>query len=108
LGRVISLIEIYLILRFLGIAITPGIMAIVAAFIAASSLLINVIPQGLGVAEAGITGAFSLIGLAPHLGLTFGLIRRARIIFWALVGISIFLPFQLVRSLVRPADIRIK
>jgi uncharacterized membrane protein YbhN (UPF0104 family) len=76
-------------------------MAIVAAFIAASSLLINAIPQGLGVAEAGITGAFSLIGLAPHLGLTFGLIRRARIIFWALLGIALFLPFQLFSSFVR-------
>ena len=102
LGRVINLTEIYLILRFLDIAVTPGRMAIIAAFIAASSLLINVIPQGLGVAEAGVTGAFSLIGLAPHLGLTFGLIRRGRIIFWALVGIALFLPFQLVRSLVRP------
>jgi CDP-L-myo-inositol myo-inositolphosphotransferase len=108
MGRVINLIEIYLILWFLGIAITPGIMAIVAAFIAASSLLINVIPQGLGVAEAGVTGAFSLIGLAPHLGLTFGLIRRARIIFWALVGISIFLPFQLFRTLAGPAKISAK
>jgi hypothetical protein len=103
LGRMINLIEIYLILRFLGIAVTPGRMAIVAAFIAASSLLINVIPQGLGVAEAGITGAFSLIGLAPHLGLTFGLIRRARIIFWALVGIAFFLPVLLFRSFIRPA-----
>jgi len=105
LGRLINLIEIFLILRFLGIAITPGRMAIIAAFIAASSLLINAIPQGLGVAEAGITGAFSLIGLAPHLGLTFGLIRRARIIFWAVVGISLFLPFQLIRSFARPAKI---
>jgi choline kinase/phosphatidylglycerophosphate synthase len=103
LGRVTNLVEIYLILRFLGIVITPGIISIVAAFIAASSLLINVIPQGLGVAEAGVTGAFSLMGLAPPLGLTFGLIRRGRIIFWALVGIAVFLPFQLFRSLVRPA-----
>ena len=108
LGRVINLIEIYLIFRILGIAITPGRMAIVAAFIAASSLLINAIPQGLGVAEAGVTGAFSLIGLAPHLGLTFGLIRRARIIFWAIVGISLFLPFQLFRSFVRPSKISAK
>ena len=108
LGRVINLIEIYLILRLLGIAVTPGRLAIIAAFIAASSLLINVIPQGLGVAEAGIMGAFSLIGLAPHLGLTFGLIRRARIIFWALLGIAFFLPFQLFRSYVRPAKMSIK
>jgi hypothetical protein len=108
LGRVINLIEIYLILRLLGIAVTPGRLAIIAAFIAASSLLINVIPQGLGVAEAGITGAFSLIGLAPHLGLTFGLIRRARIIFWALLGVAFFLPFQLFRSYVRPAKMSIK
>jgi hypothetical protein len=108
LGRMINLIEIYLILRFLGIAITPGKMAIVAAFIAASSLLINVIPQGLGVAEAGVTGAFSLIGLAPHMGLTFGLIRRARIIFWALVGIVLFLPVLLIRSFIRPARLGAK
>ena len=108
LGRVINLIEIYLILRLLGIPVTTGRMAIVAAFIAASSLFINVIPQGLGVAEAGITGAFSLIGLAPHLGLTFGLIRRARIIFWALIGIALFLPFQLFRSFARPARIGAK
>jgi choline kinase/phosphatidylglycerophosphate synthase len=108
LGRVVNLIEVYLILDFLGIAVTPGKIAIVAAFIAASSLLINVIPQGLGVAEAGITGAFSLIGLAPHLGLTFGLIRRGRILFWAMVGIALFLPFQLFRSFVRPAKIGAK
>jgi CDP-L-myo-inositol myo-inositolphosphotransferase len=108
LGRAINLIEIYIILKILGITITHGIVAIIAAFIAASSLLINVIPQGLGVAEAGITGAFSLIGLAPYLGLTFGLIRRARIIFWALVGILIFLPFLLFRSFFRLAKIGAK
>jgi len=108
LGRVINLIEIYLILRLLGITVTPGRMAIVAAFIAASSLFINVIPQGLGVAEAGITGAFSLIGLAPHLGLTFGLIRRARIIFWALFGIALFVPFQLFRSFFHPVKMGAK
>ncbi len=108
LGRVINLIEVYLILRLLGLAATPGRIVVIAAFIAASSLLINIIPQGLGVAEAGITGAFALIGLSAPLGLTFGLIRRVRIIFWALMGIALFLPMQFFRSVIRPAKLGIK
>jgi hypothetical protein len=57
--------------------------------LSATSILFFVIPQGIGVSEAGVAGAFLLLGLPVHLGIAFALLRRGRIIFWALVGVVV-------------------
>ncbi len=89
LARILNMVELLLIFLLLGIS--PGFFEIVtiSALIALSGTLLFVVPQGIGVNEAGISGAFKLIGHPLELGLSFGLIRRARILFWALLGVSL-------------------
>ncbi len=55
------------------------------------------IPGGIGAQEAGGVGAFALLGLDPAVGLTVMLLRRAREVFYGLVGLGV------LRWLPRPA-----
>lgn len=97
LGRVFNLIEIYAIFYLLGFEPSVLELVAVAGMIAASATLFVIIPQGLGVNEAGISTALDFLGYATSLALTFGLIRRARMIFWALFGIGLHLAVSMVR-----------
>jgi CDP-L-myo-inositol myo-inositolphosphotransferase len=99
LGRTFNLIELFAIFSILGFA--PGFIDLVAVagMVSTSATLFFVIPQGLGVNEAGISSALSFLGYTAALGLTFGLIRRARMIFWALMGVSLHLAVSIVKKL---------
>lgn len=96
-GRVFNLLEIYAIFALLGFDPSVIELVAVAGLIATSATLFVIIPQGLGVNEAGISTALDFLGYASSLGLTFGLIRRARMIFWALFGIGMHLTVSMVR-----------
>ena len=98
LGRSFNLIEIYLIFVALGLA--PGFfdLTAVAGFISTSAALFFVIPQGLGVNELGISTALNIIGYTAALGITFGLVRRARMIFWALFGVALHLAVSVAKK----------
>lgn len=91
LGRIANMLEFVVIFLLLGI--DPVLLDIVtiSAMLALSGTLLFIIPQGIGVNEAGISGAFKLIGQSVDVGLTVGLIRRARVLFWALLGVGIHL-----------------
>jgi len=91
IGRVLNLVEIYVVFVLLGIAPSVVDVVTVSAMVALSGTLLFIIPQGIGVNEAGISGAFNLLGYAAVLGLSLGLIRRARVIFWALFGVALHL-----------------
>jgi phosphatidylglycerophosphate synthase len=88
-GRAASLLEVLALLHLLNVPADAVHVVGVAAVLSATGILFFVIPQGLGVSEAGIAGAFLLLGLPVHLGIAFALLRRARIIFWALVGLVV-------------------
>jgi hypothetical protein len=47
------------------------------------------IPQGLGVNEAGITGIMILMGWSPEVGMAMALLRRGRMVFWAIAGLGL-------------------
>ena len=96
-GRVFNLLEIYAIFYLLGFEPSVIELVAVAGLIAASATLFVIIPQGIGVNEAGISTALDFLGYSTSLGLTFGLIRRARMIFWALFGIGMHLAVTMVR-----------
>ena len=95
LGRILNLVEFLAIFILLGIH--PDLLELltISAMLALSGTLLFIVPQGIGVNEAGISGAFNLIGRPIELGLTFGLIRRARVIFWALFGVGLHLAVSL-------------
>ena len=88
-GRVLNLVETAIILRLLDLSVTPELVIAIAGLLSASAVVFFMVPQGLGVNEASITGAFTMVGLAASYGLAFGLIRRARVVTWAALGLLI-------------------
>ena len=90
-GRLLNLVEIAIILRLLGLAASPELVVAIAGLLTASAVVFFMVPQGLGVNEAGIAGAFTMVGLAAPYGLAFGLIRRARVVTWAAIGVTLHL-----------------
>ncbi len=97
-GRTLYLVELFVIFSVLGFS--PGLIDLtaVAGMISTSASLFFIIPQGLGVNELGISSALSFLGYAASLGITFGLIRRARMIFWALFGVGLHLAVSVVKK----------
>jgi uncharacterized membrane protein YbhN (UPF0104 family) len=84
--HLLAITEVYLILLFLGVQVS-----FVGALILESlTKLINVIgainPGNLGTYEGGNMVIGKLVGLSGAQGLTLGLCRRFRAIFWAIVG----------------------
>ena len=90
IGRALAIIELLILFQLLGIGISVESIVLVQFFLAASGIIFFVIPQGLGIAEAGVLGAFQILNLAAPLALALGLLRRARILFWALFGIMLY------------------
>lgn len=91
LGRLLSMLELFIIFMLLGFA--PSFLDIltVMTVLTIGSSILFIFPQGIGVHEAGITGAFSILGYSATMGLSFGLIRRARSLFWMIFGIALHL-----------------
>ncbi|NCN27426.1 NTP transferase domain-containing protein [bacterium] len=91
LGRAGALLEAFIIFKCLGIE--PGLVEVVAVtfLIAASAAVFFVVPQGLGVNEVGIAGAFQMIGLSTPMALAFGIARRIRVLFWAVLGVICYM-----------------
>jgi hypothetical protein len=50
------------------------------------TVLFKFVPIQLGVNEAGTALATQMLGMGPGPGLTLGIVRRARVLFWMLVG----------------------
>ena len=98
-GRAIYLVELFVIFSILGFSPKMIDLTAVAGMISTSATLFFIIPQGLGVNEIGISTALSLLGYSASLGITFGLIRRARMIFWALFGLALHLGVSVVKRL---------
>ena len=90
-ARFLNLLEIYAIFTILSIDPAFIELVMVASFISVSAVVGFVIPQGMGVNEFGIASALSILGYAAILGGLFGAIRRARMIFWAMLGIGLHL-----------------
>ncbi len=88
-GRALNLVEIAVILHILGLAASPQLVIAIAGLLSASAVVFFMVPQGLGVNEAGIAGAFTMVGVAAPYGLAFGLIRRARVVTWAALGLTL-------------------
>jgi len=90
-GRGGKFLELYLI--FLALDISPSFadVVLVEAMVMASVSLFFFVPQGLGVNEAGIVTAFSILGYTAAGGVAYGLLRRARMLTYALFGLMVYL-----------------
>jgi hypothetical protein len=91
IGRGGTYMELYFIFLVLDIAPKFADVVLVEAMIMVSVSLFFFVPQGLGVNEAGIVTAFNIAGYAAASGVVYGLIRRARMVVYALLGLFIYL-----------------
>lgn len=91
LSRIANFLEIYMIFILLGLNPGIGIIIFVTVVVGVSSILFFFIPQGIGVNELSINTALQEFGYSASEGLSIGLLRRARIILWALLGVLIHL-----------------
>ncbi len=89
IGRTINLLEVVAILYLLGLPFSLGDVLAIEACVSATAVLFVIVPQGLGVNEAGIAVAFALLGIPAPLAISFGIIRRMRVMFWACAGLVV-------------------
>ena len=85
-------------------AAQPSTLIILAGFTGLLGQVFFMIPQGLGVNEMGITGIMMLMGTGETIGMALAILRRGRMVFWAVAGLGIFAAAQgisLVRKLNR-------
>lgn len=88
LGWLLGSVEVYLILRFLGVPISPLVALVIEATGTAIQFVAFMVPGRLGVLEGGIMAVFTALGLDPGLGLAQALIRRLRELAWVAVGLA--------------------
>lgn len=88
-ARSFSMLELAVILTLLGYDASFTNVITVASMLSLSASVFFIVPQGMGVNEGGTSWAFVLLGLDASVGFSVGLIRRARIISFALLGVII-------------------
>jgi uncharacterized protein (TIRG00374 family) len=87
----LAITEVYLILQFTGRSITFTNALILESLTKLINLVGSLTPGNVGVYEGGTMVIASFFGLSGTVGLTLGLCRRVRAIFWAIVGGLFFL-----------------
>lgn len=88
MSRIFSLVEMYVIFSLLGYEPSLGDVVTIAGFIAVSASVFFM-PAGLGVNELGIASALTILGYPAALIISFSIVRRASVIFWALLGVAL-------------------
>ena len=95
----LAITEVYLILSFMG-KHTPWTRALILeSFTKLINLAGSLVPGNVGTYEGGTMLIATLFGLSGTVGLTLGICRRLRGIFWALAGVVAF--FMVSRSVGR-------
>lgn len=89
--HVLAISEVYLILLFMGKNVTWTRALILEAFTKLINVAGALTPGNVGVYEGGTMLIATLFGLSGSVGLTLGLCRRVRSIFWTLMGALSFL-----------------
>ena len=86
LWHVLAVLEVYIILRFMGAKIAMGGAFIVEALTKVINLVGAFSPGNFGTYEGGSMLIAKMFGVTSTTGLTLALCRRARTVFWAGVG----------------------
>lgn len=85
-GWMLGACETYVILRTLGDGIDFGIAFLITSLTVIINSLFFFMPSNIGVLEGGQVFLFITLGLDPAMGLSLGIAKRMRKIFWILVG----------------------
>ena len=86
LGFALGAIEIYLVVQFLGVSISPQAAFAIGALGTAVKFFSFMVPASLGALEGGNIAIFAAFGLGGSVGLTYTLVRRLREIVWIAAG----------------------
>jgi len=89
LGWACGLIEVALILWLLGIPVQPATVVAIEVLSIVLDAALFFVPAKAGTQEAGKVLIFTLLGLDPAQGLSFGLLRRVRELTWSVVGLAL-------------------
>ena len=102
-GWCMGVVEIYLILWFLGVPVSVHRALTVEVLSVAIDGMLFFVPFKAGTQEGGKVLIFTLLGLDPAKGLAVGILRRIRELFWAAVGLLILSRQQLTARPELPA-----
>lgn len=102
-GFTLGTLEIYLVVRLLGIPISPATAFTIGAFGTAVKFFSFMLPGSLGALEGGNVALFAAFGFPGALGLTYTLVRRLREIAWCAAG---FVTLNVLSSRPAPATER--
>jgi putative membrane protein len=94
-GWTLGVLEIYLILWFLGVPATVHRALTIETLSVAIDGMLFFVPAKVGTQEGGKVLIFTLLGLHPAKGLALGILRRIRELTWALIGLLILSRQQL-------------
>jgi uncharacterized protein (TIRG00374 family) len=83
-------VETWLILRFLGVPVSPTAATVIEAFGTAVRFATFLIPASLGALEGGYVVTFAALGLGATTAVSFSLIRRIREAVWVALGLVAF------------------
>ncbi len=97
MGWMLGALETYVILRALGATIAFDVAFLITALTLLINSLFFFMPSNIGVLEGGQVFLFMTLGLDPAMGLSLGITKRMRKIFWIALG-WLFLA-QLSRSI---------
>jgi len=86
LWQALALLEIYVILRFMGTNITMLGAFVMEGLTKVINLVGALSPGNIGTYEGGNMLITKLFGVSGTVGLTLALCRRTRVLFWALIG----------------------
>ena len=106
LGWALGAVEVYLVLRCLGVPISLTTALVIEAFGTGVRFASFMVPAHLGALEGGYVMTFAALGLGSPLGLTFGLVRRVRELAWTILGFLVLvgLGAPVVTPPLLPAD----
>ena len=86
LGWFMGICETYVIVTILDTGINFGFCVLLSSLTSIINALFFFLPSNIGVMEGGQVFLFTMLGLDPGLGLSMGLLRRLRRVFWTVVG----------------------
>ncbi len=89
LGWACGLIEVALLLWLLGVPVQPATVVAIEVLSIVLDAALFFVPAKAGTQEAGKVLIFTLLGLDPAQGLSFGLLRRIREMTWSAVGLTL-------------------
>jgi glycosyltransferase 2 family protein len=94
LGWILNAGEAYLMLRVLGVDVTPAGTVVIEALGSAVRFATFLVPASLGVLEGVNAATFEALGLTAAAGLAFSFVRRARQVVWVGIGLAVLVAMR--------------